>query len=1188
MGKIKKFETVNLNVTNTWRRKEEIMKHGGNIIKTLLLFSIFLFLVGILGYAKPAPAATCAYIYNTDISKAQDFAAFLTNAGHTTTLVSISNVLITDFSVYDLIIIGSDTGHLGTWGTPASVSQVANSGRPIIGLGEGGYAFFGKLNLAIGYANGWHGADPGISVVDPSHQIFNFPIKIPIPSPPTFALYNSTINVGINVPSPIPDVTLLGMESLDSSLSHYSLIQEETRYILWGFTGGPSAMTPVGKDLFSNIVAYMTGFSPGLIDPWKWADLEFITRIEGGALRSEARSSFNNPNIGNNLTFIDPNNVTSIKADVTVTDLLYNGDFPRARIHGFFYDDALGHVRAEVAIGNFGGGLRARYSVGRCSDFNCTTGYSEVNSGLLGGILGLGTTHNLFISWNGAKFDFALDSSTTASFTPTVSPPLASPIPFKAIGTHVTSGLGGFVSALFDNVNVKYNSDPSTWVEYDNFDSSTLIDRTKWKHYTQEINQALEVVREQVADGVFGSALRSYGSLANNHMNFINAKDVKEFQADLIVKEFDNTQAWPQARLMGDFYSYGNGTLDIHAATGIRHNGTQPVGFYSIVRCTVPDCNLDSEFVVIKYQEYPDPIGPDLVGRPHRLSIRWNELSNKFTFGFDERLTTYPSPSDSPLPAYFGPPERARKGIGTRISGIGGSSEGGYVSAMFWNIATVVDTDGDGIPDASDNCPAIYNPDQRTAACHDSPPPAGTPGIVCDPDPMCAPPGREPTGSVIVAPSADGEIYVDVTVTLKSISDILATPYVKPNPENVVIRVYDSSGNEIIADHVLCGPPCALPDDLVYIPTGSSQDYSTTIPLTRWFTNLQPGTFSVKAEYVNFCNTSATLKTTCLDPNEECMTVPVDSGGIYQGQQDLGEQPFTLASNKTVDQCPNYSEDVGGTGCPYADKNIVTLHKVNLGGGPSTKEPLKLAVVRVFDRNNSDFLTVAGKSNPDGSKYGIIFEANKGFVGECVSDSNGVCYVGERTKGYYLVIVKYYDPDTEKTVYVGRPKDPSDFNSSGIATKEFQIMKVFKKDVFQEYRGGSKMVVMGSILEIIAPESAVWEGVSSIYPFIFTSDSDWSVDVCASVPTGYEIVGVYDANGNLVESSECVQTFVSGEAKAVAFEVVEIGSPEPSLDTTLTMVSPKGKKQIKALKAQDIRRKSFDDELGKAKGKFKR
>ncbi len=39
--------------------------------------------------------------------------------------------------------------------TRSRVSRAA--GIPIMGLGEGGYAFFGKLNLFIGWPNGWHG-----------------------------------------------------------------------------------------------------------------------------------------------------------------------------------------------------------------------------------------------------------------------------------------------------------------------------------------------------------------------------------------------------------------------------------------------------------------------------------------------------------------------------------------------------------------------------------------------------------------------------------------------------------------------------------------------------------------------------------------------------------------------------------------------------------------------------------------------------------------------------------------------------------------------------------------------------------------------------------------------------------------------------------------------------------------------
>jgi hypothetical protein len=467
-----------------------------------------------------------------------------------------------------------------------------------------------------------------------------------------------------------------------------------------------------------------------LIDPTKWADLEFITRIEGGALRSATRSSFSNPNISSNLTFIDPNNVTSIKADVTVTDLIYNGDTPRALIHGFFYNDGIGNVRAEVAIGDSGSGLRATYFVQRCPDLNCTT-YTPFTSGSgsLGAII-LGTTHTLFISWTGTQFAFQLDNNPTVTYNPQSygypAPTLTSPIPFKAIGTHVTSGLGGFVSALFDNVYINNNTPPAP--AYDDFSSADgLIDRTLWKHYTEEINQALEIVREQIGDGVFGMAVRGYGSYVNNSLNLLNGQSVKELQADLTVEQLVNTplppgnnQATPMAALFGSYYNHGGGspdtdsTGDIRALVGIRRNGSQLVGFYNIVQCTAPDCNIFAdEFVRLYYYEDPKAIGPDLIGKPHRVSIRWNETANTFTFGFDGRLTTYPSLNDPPLPSIIkSSPNVVRMGPLTRVAFFNGLSGEGYVSAQFANIATVVDTDGDGVPDSQDNCPTVSNPDQ--------------------------------------------------------------------------------------------------------------------------------------------------------------------------------------------------------------------------------------------------------------------------------------------------------------------------------------------------------------------------------------------------------------------------------------------------------------------------------------------
>ncbi|MDP2691646.1 MAG: LamG-like jellyroll fold domain-containing protein [bacterium] len=270
-------------------------------------------------------------------------------------------------------------------------------------------------------------------------------------------------------------------------------------------------------------------------------------------------------------------------------------------------------------------------------------------------------------------------------------------------------------------------------------------------------------------------------------------------------------------------------------------------------------------------------------------------------------------------------------------------------------------------------------------------------------------------------------------------------------------------------------------------------------------------------------------------------------------------------------------------GCPVADKNLVELHTV--GNGPSTKAPLAGADIRVFDRNNADFQALFTK-NPSGDQYAVVYDTDVARVGACTTDASGACYAGEETTGDYLVVVKYFDAAQSKTVYTGRPKGPSDFvdtDSNGtpdLATKEFQIIKAYKKGTFLEYRGGSKIVVTGSILEVIQPESSIWEGTSAVYPFIFSSDSDWSVDVCAEVPTGYSIVGAYDDYGDMVGTTDCVQALIANQTKAFVFEVVEVGSPEPKGNFTLN-VNHKDqsgklvKKQIK-LEVQDIRKAAHE------------
>jgi hypothetical protein len=486
------------------------------------------------------------------------------------------------------------------------------------------------------------------------------------------------------------------------------------------------------------------------------------------------------------------------------------------------------------------------------------------------------------------------------------------------------------------------------------------------------------------------------------------------------------------------------------------------------------------------------------------------------------------------------------------------------------------DQDGDGVGDACDNCLAVENTNQNDMDDDGA-------GDACDLDAVGEEQVDKPLVAAVFAPSPGpgGDLNMNVTVLLKPVDwnndgNLDDTWYIIPNEYNLIVRLFDcTTGLERIADRVLCSDNCSIPTNLDQVTVAEGiKEYNVTIDLREWFTSLGVGCYNAEVSYVNFCN----------DPDlARDGTCPLaDPSDCYQGiWQGVSTTPADLVQIVNFgDQCPGLDGNAGETGCPVADKHIVTLHKVYIGKGPSTKEPLGGVEVRVFDRDNSYFASAYGR-NPKSLYYPGIFEDSNllmtghGFVGACTTDSGGICYVGEASKGYFLVIMRYIDTETGKRVYVGRAKDPTDFNTEGVAVKEFQVMKVYKNGQFYEFRGGNKSVVTGSILEIIEPESAIWDGTQSIYPFIFTSDSDWSVDVCAKVPEGYQILGVYDAGGNMLPSNQCVQTFVNGETKGIAFEVHETGSPEPSLDATLTMTSPKGKKVTKKVKTQDIRKKSF-------------
>jgi Leucine-rich repeat (LRR) protein len=202
------------------------------------------------------PLAFITYIYMSDTESANSYGLFLEDNDYCVTLISMDNVATTDFSTYGLIIVGSDTEG---WDSPGLVSAVDISANPIIGLGEGGYDFFGQLGLDIGRPYGWHGSDNSIYVVDASHLIFNTPNAITIPEGSIIQLYTATNHVGIDLPSIPENVVVFGREVDD--VEHYPLTLENGRYLFWGFTASPDNMTQICKDLFLNVVDFMLGAS---------------------------------------------------------------------------------------------------------------------------------------------------------------------------------------------------------------------------------------------------------------------------------------------------------------------------------------------------------------------------------------------------------------------------------------------------------------------------------------------------------------------------------------------------------------------------------------------------------------------------------------------------------------------------------------------------------------------------------------------------------------------------------------------------------------------------------------------------------------------------------------------------------------------------------------------------------------
>lgn len=203
------------------------------------------------------------YLHWHDQQKAESFQSFLQAHGCSVTLIRSDLMTEPSLDDCDLVVIGTDTQNPAAWPDEQSVATLADAGRPIVGLGDGGYRFFGKLGLAIGYPNGASGRFNSVSAVDSDSSVFQTPYPVGMPEDQVLQVYSGTTDcVMIYLwPAPLENVTALGRKVDDQG--YYPLVAEQG-HLLWGFVESPDQMTEAGKRLFLNAVILTAN---GLLEP---------------------------------------------------------------------------------------------------------------------------------------------------------------------------------------------------------------------------------------------------------------------------------------------------------------------------------------------------------------------------------------------------------------------------------------------------------------------------------------------------------------------------------------------------------------------------------------------------------------------------------------------------------------------------------------------------------------------------------------------------------------------------------------------------------------------------------------------------------------------------------------------------------------------------------------------------------
>jgi hypothetical protein len=209
-----------------------------------------------------------ALIHGATTTAATAYKTGLENKGMRVSLVPISGLNANSaaaLSAYDMLAIDPNTGNLNTWeGSSEIQTAIRTAGRPVLGIGEGGYAYLGKFSSPIGWANAWHvpsGATT-FAIPSPAHPSNSgiFPISS---SAGSVTVSSSNMPyLAINLPPTVASTLQLVARQPDDATHYISVLNTKptattgTTEAIWGFDGMPS-YTDNGWNALANLGWFM-------------------------------------------------------------------------------------------------------------------------------------------------------------------------------------------------------------------------------------------------------------------------------------------------------------------------------------------------------------------------------------------------------------------------------------------------------------------------------------------------------------------------------------------------------------------------------------------------------------------------------------------------------------------------------------------------------------------------------------------------------------------------------------------------------------------------------------------------------------------------------------------------------------------------------------------------------------------